>query len=204
MPGDMTEIPGTSGRVPTSGSRPVLAVGREVFNLPADIYDVTVSAVTRDGRAASRRTQGLNLIEYARRNQPASDVLFYSLVDSVPQSPQFRRPDWARVVPLAVPQVRSGSTFYALYEVYNLAVDSSGAHRAEATYELMSRGTREKAVLPVPTRFVTGSGSTGVAVERIHTMDLKPGLYLLVSRVRDLLSGRTVSLTAEFEIMPRR
>jgi hypothetical protein len=181
-----------------------MAVGREVFNLPADIYTFTVTAITADGRTASRRVQELNLIDYARRNQPVSDVLFYSLIDSTPQSPQFSRPDWARAIPLIVPRVRSGQSFYVLYEIYQLDPDSAGNHNAEATYELLARETREKAVLPSPRRFITGIGPTGVAVERIHTMDLKPGPYLLISRVKDRSDGRTASLTAEFEILPRR
>jgi hypothetical protein len=104
--------------------------------------------------------------------------------------------------------VRSGQSFYVLYEIYHLARDSSGNHNAEATYELVARETREKAVLPSPRRFITGPGPTGIAVERIHTMDLKPGRYLLVSRIRDLAeAARTspsASVTAEFEILPRR
>jgi len=75
-------------------------------------------------------------------------------------------------------------------------------------YELLQRETREKAVLPAPRRYVTGTGSTGVAVERVHTMDLKPGPYLLISRVRDLADmshpSEHASVTAEFEILPRR
>jgi hypothetical protein len=180
------------------------AVGREVFNLPADIYTFTVTAITADGQAASRTVQDLNLIDYAHRNQPVSDVLFYSLIDSTPQSPQFSRPDWARAVPLVVPRVRSGQSFYVLYEIYHLSQDSVGNHNAEVNYELVQRETREKAVLPSPRRYVTGTGSTGVAVERIHTMDLKPGPYLLISRVRDRNDGHAASLTAEFEILPRR
>ncbi len=180
------------------------AAGREVFNLPADIYTFTVTAVTADGQTASRRVQNLNLIDYARNDQPVSDPLFYSLIDSAGQSPQFSRPDWARAVPLIVPRVRSGQSFYALYEVYHLATDSAGNHNAEATYELVARETREKAVLPVPRRFIAGTGPTGVAVERIHTMDLRPGPYLLICRVNDRNDGHSASLTAEFEILPRR
>jgi hypothetical protein len=184
------------------------AVGRSVFRLPADIYAVTVTAIAADGRTASRRVQNLNLIDYARRNQPASDVLFYSLIDSTTQSPQFDRLDWARAVPLVVPRVHSGQSFYVLYEIYHLDQDSTGNHDAEVSYELVQRETREKAVLPVPTRYVTGVGPTGVAVERIHTMDLKPGPYLLISRVRDMADStgpsEHASLTAEFDILPRR
>ena len=180
------------------------AVGREVFNLPADIYTFTVTAITADSQTASRRVQTLNLIDYAKRDQPISDVLFYSLIDSTSQSPQFNRPDWARAVPLVLPRVRSGQSFYALYEIYHLAPDSAGHHNAEATYELVARETGEKAVMPAPRRFITGTGPTGVAVERIHTMDLKPGPYLLVSRIKDGNDGHTASLTAEFEILPRR
>jgi len=180
------------------------AVGRVVFNLPADVYTFTVTAVTADGQAASRIVQDLNLIDYAHRNQPVSDALFYSLVDSTAQSSQFARWDWARVVPLVAPRVRSGQSFYVLYEIYHLSQDSAGDHNAEVNYELVQRETREKAVLPSPRRYVTGTGPTGVAVERIHTMDLKPGPYLLISRVRDRNDGRAASLTAEFEILPRR
>jgi hypothetical protein len=183
------------------------AVGREVFNLPADIYTLSVTAIAADGQAASRKVQDLNLIDYARRNQPVSDVLFYSLVDSTSQSPQFGRPDWARVVPLVAPRIRSGQSFYVLYEIYHLSQDSTGNHNAEVNYELVQRETREKAVLPAPRRYVTGTGPTGIAVERIHTMDLKPGPYLLISRVRDMSPSSDPShssVTAEFEILPRR
>lgn len=184
------------------------AVGRQVLDLPADIYTFSVTVITADGQAASRKVQDLNLIDYARRNQPVSDVLFYSLVDSTSQSPQFDRPDWARVVPLVVPRVRSGQSFYVLYEVYHLGQDSTGNHNAQVNYELVQRETREKAVLPAPRHYVTGTGSTGVAVERIHTMDLKPGPYLLISRVTDMLrppdASPPASVIAEFEILPRR
>ena len=184
------------------------AVGREVFSLPADLYTFTITAITADGQTASRRIQNLNLIDYARRNQPVSDVLFYSLIDSATQSPQFDRLDWARAVPLVVPRVRSGQSFYMLYEIYHLGQDSTGSHSAEVNYELIQRETHEKAVLPVPRRYVTGIGPTGVAVERIHTMDLKPGPYVLVSRVTDMSApshtSPSASVTAEFEILPRR
>jgi hypothetical protein len=184
------------------------AVGRAVFTLPADIYTFTVTAITADGEAASRKVQDLNLIDYTRRNQPVSDVLFYSLVDSASQSSQFDRRDWARAVPLVVPRVRSGQSFYVLYEIYHLGQDSTGNHNAQVNYELIQRETREKAVLPAPRRYITGAGPTGVAVERIHTMDLKPGPYLLISRVTDMLhppdASPSASVTAEFEILPRR
>jgi len=183
-------------------------VGRAVFTLPADIYTFSVTAVTADGQTASRQVQDLNLIDYSHRNQPVSDVLFYSLVDSTSQSPQFNRPDWARVVPLVAPRVRTGQSFYVLYEIYHLGQDSTGNHNAQVNYELVQRETREKAVLPAPRRYITGMGSTGVAVERIHTMDLKPGPYLLISRVTDMLhppdASPSASVTAEFEILPRR
>jgi hypothetical protein len=184
-----------------------LAVGRETFDLPADVYTFTVTAVTADGQSASRQSRDLNLVDYAHRNQPVSDVLFYALVDSTAQTGQFARRDWARVVPLVVPRVRSGQSFYVLYEIYHLGRDSAADHSAEVTYELMQRETREKAVLPAPRRLVNGAGATGVAVERVHTMDLKPGPYLLISRVRDLADPSHpvdhASVTAVFEILPR-
>lgn len=181
-----------------------LAVGREVFMLPVDVYALTVSAVTADSGAATTFKQDLDLLRYVRSAQPASDVLFYSLVDSTMQSAQFARPEWARVVPLVTPKVRSGRAFYALYEVYNLTLDSAGDHHAEAKYELMNSDTRTMAVVPTSTRFLAGPGPTGVVVERIHTMDLRAGHYLLVSRIQDLNANRPVTVTAGFEILPAR
>lgn len=185
-----------------------LAVGRRLFDLPADVYTFTVSAAFVNSASPSRQSQTLNLVDYAHRNQPVSDVLFYSLIDSTSQSPQFNRPDWARAVPLVVPRVYSGRSFYVLYEIYHLNTDSAGNHSAEVNYELVQRETREKAVLPTPRRVINGPGTTAVAVERVHTMDLKPGPYLLISRVRDLADAshpvEHASATAEFEILPRR
>jgi len=178
-----------------------LIVGRQTFFLPADVYQVTASAVTRDGGAYALRRAELNLIDYLRRSQPCSDIVFYALVDSHFQSPQFQRQDWCRVVPLVVPEVSAGATFYILYEVYNLTTDSLNRHRAEATYEIMDLFTRQMAVIPTPSRFITGSGTTGIGLERIHTMDLNPGNYLLAVRVRDLNSSREVSLASRFRIL---
>jgi hypothetical protein len=91
-----------------------------------------------------------------------------------------------------------------LYEVYNLTLDSAGDHHAEAKYELMNSDTRTMAVVPTSTRFLAGPGPTGVVVERIHTMDLRAGHYLLVSRIQDLNANRPVTVTAGFEILPAR
>jgi hypothetical protein len=191
---------GWFGAVVDTGEQ--LIVGREIFYLPAEIYQVRVRAVNTDGSVAGESYAELNLVDYVRRSQPGSDILFYALVDSVFQSPQFVRTEWRRVVPLVVPAVKSGSTCYILFEIYNLLTDSLNRHRAEVTYEIMDLSTRQLAVIPVPSRFITGTGTTGVALERIHTMDLNPGSYLLIARVRDLNSGRESSLTARFRILP--
>lgn len=181
-----------------------MVVGREIFALRADIYRVRATTITADGRAMSTRERELDLVNYTRRQQPTSDVLFCSLIDSVFQSPQFQRPDWARVVPLVRHEIPGGGTFYVLYEIYQLATDSANRHRAEVTYELIEEATGQRAVIPTPSRLVSGSGSTGVATERVHTMDMRPGRYLLVSKVRDLNGQRDASVTAAFVILPRR
>ncbi|MEO0025988.1 MAG: hypothetical protein ABIK54_04435 [candidate division WOR-3 bacterium] len=180
----------------------VLVVGRELFSLPADIYSVRVSAVNRDGSAVGEVRAELNLVDYVRRTQPGSDIVLYALVDDVFQSPQFEHPRYRRVIPLVVPEVRSGGTFYALFEIYNLKTDSLNRHRAQVRYELMDLDTRRMAVIPAPSRFITGAGTTGTALERVHTMDLNPGNYLLLARVEDLNSGRQLSLTTRFRILP--
>ena len=130
-------------------------------------------------------------------------MVFYSLADSNPQSPQFEGHGWQRLVPLVKPEVRAGGTFYVLYELYNLGTSDEGRHRVEAEYQLIHEDTRRLAVVPTPTKFVTGNGGDATVVERVHTMDLNPGPYLLVARVRDLESGTDISLTARFRIQPR-
>lgn len=187
----------------TSDTSSPYIVGRQVFLLPVDVYSVSAFAITREGEAWAERRVKLNLVDYIRRSQPCSDLIFYSLVDSHFQSPQFQRQDWRRVIPLIVPEVTSGSTFYILYEIYNLTIDSLGYHRAVANYEIMDLATRQLAIIPTPSRFITGKGSKGVAVERIHTMDLKPGSYLIVAQIKDLNAPREVLLTTDFKILPR-
>ncbi|MEO0079795.1 MAG: GWxTD domain-containing protein [candidate division WOR-3 bacterium] len=179
-------------------------VGRELCWLPIDIYTVTMTAVSADGQAYSRRTAELNLIDYSRRTQPCSDVILYSLVDSTFQSPQFQRPDWQRVIPLPGSALRPGRTFYALYELYNLGTDSAGRHRIEVRYEILERERQQLAVVPLPDRFITGHGTTAVVVERVHTMNLNPGFYLLIGRINDLESGRTAALSVPFQILARQ
>lgn len=188
----------------TPDSQVSFVVGRQTLILPVDIYSVTATATTLDGKNRAEINKELNLIDYVRRTQPCSDIIFYTLVDSTFQSPQFERGDWRRVVPLLPLEIKTGSTCYLLYEIYNLTVDSLNQHRIEATYEIVDLTTKQAVVIPTPTRFIAGTGTTGTAVERLHTMDLKPGEYLIIARVRDLNSGKTVSLTARIRLKPDR
>ncbi len=179
------------------------AVALERLYLPADVYRVRIEIVAGNGRAAGSRSAELNLIEYARRAQPASDIVFYALADSTYQSEQFRRSGWLRLIPNCGRQLRSGSTGYLLYELYNLGVDSTGSHRLEADYDFIERSTRQVTFPASPQRFVTGVGATARIVERIHTMNLRPGTYLIVARANDLQAARQITLTSELEITPR-
>ncbi|MBN2537167.1 hypothetical protein JXB37_02700 [candidate division WOR-3 bacterium] len=179
-----------------------LAVGRQAFRLRADDYRLRVTVSLPDGSSFEQERR-VNLLDYVRREQPVSDLAFYALADSSFQSPQFSAHDWTRLVPAVRTSFPSGGTFYVLYELYNLANDSSGDHRVEATYQLINEDDRKLALVPTPPRFAAGPGATATIVERVHLMDLRAGPYLLVCRIRDLVSGRELSLTARFRIQPR-
>ncbi len=179
-----------------------LAVGREVFRLPADAYAATIEARSAGGSVAAKKTRELDLLDYVRRAQSSSDMVFYSLADSTFQSRQFERGSRRRLVPMVVPTVHSGQTFYALYELYNLGLDEQSRHLVEADYEMIEQATDQLAVVPTPTRIITGPGPKAVVIERLHTMDLRPGQYLLVARARDTGKERDISLTARFRILP--
>lgn len=177
-------------------------VGRHTIVLPVDNYSVTATAITRDGKHRAQIYEPLSLIHYVRRAQPCSDIIFYTLIDSTFQSPQFERFDWPRVIPLVTGEIKTGNTCYLLYEIYHLTVDTTNYHRIEATYEIVNRATRQAVVIPTSSRFITGPGTTGVVVERLHTMDLKPGEYSIITRIRDLNGGKTISLTAPIRLRP--
>lgn len=177
-------------------------VGRHTLVLPVDNYSVTATAITRDGKHRTQVDEQLNLIPYVRRAHPCSDLLFFSLIDSTFQSPQFERSDWRRVVPLVPAEMKTGNTCYLLYEIYNLTVDTTNYHQIEATYEIVNRATRQAVVIPTCSRFITGPGTTGVVVERLHTIDLKPGEYSIITRIRDLNGGKAISLTAPIRLRP--
>jgi hypothetical protein len=90
-----------------------------------------------------------------------------------------------------------------MYELYNLGLDSAGNHEVEADYDFIEESTRQLAVPASPRRYVTGPGPTARVVERMHTMNLRPGSYLIVARVRDVAAGRPLSLTTTIRIAPR-
>ena len=180
-----------------------LAVGRMVLELPADNYDLVMVAVNDDGTFATTQKRNLNLLDYVRRAQPASDVVFCSLVDMTSQSPQFERGDWKRLVPMVLPLEHSGRTFSILYELYNLGTDEEGRHDVQASYDIIHSDTHQSAVVPTPEKRDTDPGTTATLVERVHTMDLRPGNYLLVARARDVIRERDLSLTARFTILER-
>jgi hypothetical protein len=185
-----------------SGDTSGLAVGREALVLPVDVYSVRVLGVTADGRVASVVNRELNLLDYVRRAQPSSDIIFLAIADSAFQSPQFVGFGWPRLVPLVEPSLVAGQTCYVLYQLYNLGLDSAGSHRLEVDYDFVSESSRQLAYAATPARFVSGPGRTATVVERLHTMNLRPGSYLIVARTRDLASGRRVSLTTRLRILP--
>jgi hypothetical protein len=188
---------------PRDTSSQELAVALDRLTLAADIYSVTLTVITADGKAAATRTAELNLVDYVRHAQPASDVVFYSLADSSFQSLQFSRSGWPRLVPLAGARVRSGSICYIMYELYNLGLGPTGDHSIETDYDFLEEATRQMTLAATPRRFVTGPGTTARVVERVHTMNLRPGFYLVVARVKDTETGQTTSLTSRLEIVPR-
>lgn len=179
-------------------------VGRRVLQLPPDDYAVSLRVVAASGLWAGSADARLNLIEYNRFQQPVSDIAFFSLVDSTFQLPQFERGGWRRAVPLISPRITAGSAFYVLYEVYNLACDSTDRYDLTAAYEIIDREQNSAAVIAMPERNYSGTDRTAVIVERVHTMDLRPGQYLLVVKATDRAGGRRLSATAPFTIIPRR
>ncbi|UCG43951.1 MAG: hypothetical protein JSU73_04895 [candidate division WOR-3 bacterium] len=184
-------------------TRQELVVGREVFQLVADVYEVTILALASGGSASGEKKMTLNLVDYVRRAQPGSDIMLYQVADSTFQTPEFSRGNWQRLVPMVRPEVTSGQSFYVMYELYNLGQDEEGSHRVEADYEMYEQASRHLAVVPSPPRFILGQGPTATVVERVHTMDLRPSNYVLVCRVKDRERGRDISLTSRFRILPR-
>jgi hypothetical protein len=104
---------------------------------------------------------------------------------------------------LVEPAISSGRTCYVLYQLYNLVQDSADGHRLEADYDFIEESSRQVAVAATPPRFISGLGASATVVERVHTMNLRPGNYLIVARVRDLQSDRRVSLTTRLRIAAR-
>jgi len=188
--------------MPDTG-RHEMVVGREVFRLVADVYEVTVLVLSSNGSARGEKKMTLNLVDYVRRAQPGSDIMLYQVADSTFQTPQFSRGSWQRLVPMITSEVASGQSFYMMYELYNLGQDEEGSHRVEADYEMYEQASRHVAVVPSPPRFISGHGPVATVVERVHTMDLRPSDYVLVCRVKDRERGRDVSLTRRFRILPR-
>ena len=92
--------------------------------------------------------------------------------------------------------------FYFYAEAYNLET-RNGMFRVRTTYEVYNKERMRQEIVDVMIKDWIEPGNVAYLGTEYHPMDLAPGNYIIVLRVKDLVSGKERSAVAEFHLVSR-
>jgi GWxTD domain-containing protein len=171
------------------------------FWLAPEEYRVEIELVdTKDQRVGSQ-TSWVNLIDYLDDAKEISDIIPATLIDEGISHEKFNKPV-GRVIPLTQPIVPVYTPFYFYTEAYNLET-KGGMHQVRTTYEVYNKTAMRQEIVDVMIKDWIEPGDIAYLATEYHPMDLPPGYYIMVVRVKDLISGKERSAVTEFQLTAR-
>jgi hypothetical protein len=90
--------------------------------------------------------------------------------------------------------------FYFYSEAYNLDT-KDGLHRVRTTYEVYNKEKMRQEVVDVMIKDWIEPGNIAYFGAEYHPMDLVPGNYIIVLKVKDLISGKERSAVTEVRLV---
>ncbi|UCF71460.1 MAG: hypothetical protein JSW49_04090 [candidate division WOR-3 bacterium] len=165
---------------------------------PAE-YRVEVTLFDMKRNRAGKQEFSVNLIEYQDDVKEISDLIPVRLIDRAFTHEKFEKPV-GRVIPLLQTALPVHKPFYLYSEAYNLQT-KDGMYRVRTTYEVFNKEKMRQEVVDVMIKDWIEPGNTAYLGAEYHPMDLVPGSYMIVLKVKDLLSGKERSAVAEFRLV---
>jgi len=167
-------------------------------------YRVSIELYEYKTRSAGKKELLINLLEYAEDVKEVSDLVPALLIDESFTAEKFNKPV-GRVIPLVKSVMPVRQPFYFYHEVYNLET-KNGMHRIRTTYQIFNLQERrnrpiEEEVVDVLIQELVEESDVAYLAAKYHPMDLLPGNYLIVTKDKDLLSGKERTALGEFELI---
>jgi len=167
--------------------------------LKPEEYRVEVSLTDIVNRRTGKKEATINLVEYQDDAKEISDLISARLIDRSFTHEKFEKPV-GRMIPLLQTTLPVHKPFYLYAEAYNLET-RDGMYRARTTYEVYNKEKMRQEVVDVMIKDWIEPGNIAFLGAEYHPMDLVPGSYMIVLKVKDLLSGKERSAVAEFVLV---
>ena len=181
--------------VPADGAAGVFVDESNLWLKPEE-YRIEVELVDIKNGRRGRKEQWVNLIEYQDDAKEISDLIPARLIDMSFTHEKFDKPV-GRVIPMLHKVLSVHKLFYLYSEAYNLET-SNGMHRVRTTYEVYNKEQMRQEVVDVMIKDWIEPGNIAYLGTEYHSMDLSPGNYIIVLKVKDLISGKERSAVSEF------
>jgi len=167
-------------------------------------YRVSIELYDYQTRSAGKKDLFVNLLEYAEDVKEVSDLIPAFLIDESFTAEKFQKPV-GRAIPLVNNVMPVRTPFYFYHEVYNLET-KNGLHQIRTMYQIYNLQERrdrpiEEEVVDVLIQELFEEGDVAYLAAKYHPMDLMPGRYLIVTKDKDLLSGKERTAIGEFELV---
>jgi hypothetical protein len=163
----------------------------EQYRLELELFDLK-------NKQGGKRELSVDLIEYQDDVKEISDLIPVRLIDKSFSHEKFDKPV-GRVIPLLETELPVHKPFYFYSEAYNLDT-KDGLYRVRTTYEVYNKEKMRQEVVDVMIKDWIEPGNIAYFGTEYHPMDLVPGNYIIVLKVKDLISGKERSAVAEVRL----
>lgn len=166
--------------------------------LKPEQYRVEVKLVDRKNQRTGTKELSVDLIEYQDDVKEISDLIPVRLIDKSFTHEKFEKPV-GRVIPLLEKDLPVHKPFYFYSEAYNLET-KDGLYRVRTTYEVYNKERMRQEVVDVMIKDWIEQGNIAYLGAEYHPMDLVAGNYIIVLKVKDLISGKERSAVTEVRL----
>ncbi|UCG92857.1 MAG: GWxTD domain-containing protein [candidate division WOR-3 bacterium] len=170
------------------------------FWLKPDRYYLEIELADIKNRKVGKKSLSVDLVEYQDDAKEIGDLIPAAIIDEAFTHEKFNKPV-GRVIPLTKPVLPVHTPFYFYTEGYNLEI-KDGMHRLRTAYEVYNKAKMRKEIVDVMIRDWISPGDVAYIGAQYHPMDLSPGYYIIVAKIKDLLSGKERTAVTEFELVP--